>query len=82
MVRATVIRRLWAAHGDPGMLLDQPFIGLTQAVAALPGRHHVLVLPVQNINELDVSGVHGFTLFRLQHDFRVRMSGGKGIHPG
>ena len=62
--RAAVVRCLGAGTCDRQKVLDQPFdVGLTPAVAALPARHDVLDLPVQEIEEVDVLSVHGFTFF-------------------
>ena len=45
-------------------VLDQPLdVGLAPAVAALPARHDVLDCAVQELQKLDVVGVHGFTFF-------------------
>ena len=59
-----------------------PDIGLTPAVTALPARHDVLDRSVQELQELDVVGVHGSAFSCLERDLRVRIAGGEGVHPG
>ena len=62
--RAAVVRCIGAGHGDCHEVLDQPLdVGLAPAVAALPARHDVLDCAVQELQKLDVVGVHGFTFF-------------------
>ena len=53
-----------AADRDREKILDQPLdVGLAPAVATLPARHDVLDLSVQELQELDVVGVLGFSFF-------------------
>ena len=81
--RAAVVRCIGAGDRDREQILDQPLnIGLALAIAALPARHDVLDRSVQEFQELDVVGVHVFTFSCLQHDLRVRVAGGEGVHPG
>ena len=55
---------IWAGDRDREEVLDQPLdVRLTPAVATLPPRHDVLHLSVQDLQELDVVGVHGFNFF-------------------
>ena len=62
--RAAVVGCLGAGDRDREEILDQPFdVGLTPAVATLPPRHDVLDLSIEELQELDVMGVHGFTFF-------------------
>lgn len=48
--------------GDRQQILDKPFnVGLPPAVSALPARHHVLDVAVEQLQEFDVSGLHGIS---------------------
>ena len=58
------MRCLGAGHRDRQKVLDQPLdVGLAPAVATLPARHDVLDLSVQELQKLDVGGVHGLAFF-------------------
>ena len=62
--RAAVMGRIGSGDSDCEEILDQSFdVSLAPAVAALPARHDVLDLTVQEFQELDVMGVQGFAFF-------------------
>ena len=58
------MRRIGTGNRDRYEIFNQPIdIGLTPAVTALPARHDVLHLSVQQFKELDRVGIHGLNLF-------------------
>lgn len=70
---AAVVHRIGAGYRDREEVLNQPFdVGLTPTVPTLPARHDVLDISVQELQKLDVLGVHLFVMFSVAREAETK----------